>query len=57
MRFMRSTLVRLMLAAFVVCLTTDVVLAGFFPSPFSFGFANSGLTGLFLLPFQVAGCG
>ncbi|MHC4063852.1 MAG: hypothetical protein ACYSUQ_08835 [Planctomycetota bacterium] len=50
---MRCTLVRLLTAALIVCLATDFVLAG----PFDFGFANPGLTALFLLPFQIAGCG
>jgi hypothetical protein len=51
----RSRLVRLLLIAFIVCTTTDVVLAGVFPGLFSF--SNPGLNALFLFPFRIAGCG
>ncbi|HUU83868.1 MAG TPA: hypothetical protein VM243_10225 [Phycisphaerae bacterium] len=52
---MRTRVFRLLLIAFIVCTTAEVVLAGVFPGLFSF--AHPGLNSLFLFPFQIAGCG
>lgn len=60
-RVRRTLLAR---AAFQVALaigfisaTADVALAGILPGPFSFSFFTPILNTLFLLPFQIAGCG
>jgi hypothetical protein len=39
----------------IVCLCADVALAGL-PGPFEFQFFTPFLTGLILLPLQMAGC-
>ena len=45
------------MAALIVAFLAPVAYAGFFPSPFEFSFFSTGLTNLFLLPLQLAGCG
>jgi hypothetical protein len=52
---MKARLLRLILVPFIVCATTDVVLAGVFPGAFSF--ANPTMSWIFLWPFRIAGCG
>ena len=54
---MRQRRIRLGLVAWTVVLCARAAYAGIFPSPFEFTFFNNGLTTLFLLPFQLAGCG
>lgn len=46
-----------LLALLILALAADVAQAAILPAPFEFTFFSSALNALFLLPFQLAGCG
>jgi len=50
-------LVRILIVAAALGIIADVARASIFPGPFSFTFFTPALNSLFLLPFQIAGCG
>ena len=52
----RSRLTRLLLMFVVLSVTANAALAAL-PGPFEFSFASNLLNNVFLLPFQLGGCG